>query len=366
MMAVLVASVLFVAGCGDEEGDDPTRTGPAPLTPRAVAAVMLDHLSDDTTHRQAMYVDEHSPPGLVGADFRYDGDGEYDGDLVQVAVRPGKPDPCTRADHCADLGEGVRLRWDLMAPEEDPGGLSVQRRSGGEVVTVSLSGPAITDDPRELDIEPSVTTMVALATDPRLRLTTDAATVAAGEEVADWQGGEVDPATLEQVAQTDETVVVGWIWAYGDAWKYVGPSPHKKDFGKDAIGGRVKITGDMQVLGSGFLDAIAAPRPPAWLESGCLEGYRCGAFRGLQVVYRPAEGDDLGDAFLVFVRRGGETVAVHSVGNRIPDDVSDAAWAAGLGMWTYDLTDPMSETRIALTTTREKFERAERLAGPDG
>ena len=93
--AVLVAMLLLAAGCGDQEGasDEPAPTGPAPLTSRAIAAVMLDHLSDDTTHRQATYVDEHTPRGLVGADFRYHGDGEYDGDLVEVTVYPGKPDP---------------------------------------------------------------------------------------------------------------------------------------------------------------------------------------------------------------------------------------------------------------------------------
>ena len=81
------------------------------------------------------------------------------------------------------------------------------------------------------------------------------------------------------------------------------------------------------------------------------------------MVWRPAAGDDPGDAFLVLVRDGGETVAIHSVGNRIPGKVSAAAWAAGLGLWSYDLTDPMSETRVALTTTREKFEAAKERAG---
>ena len=198
--------------------------------------------------------------------------------------------------------------------------------------------------------------------DPRLSLETDAATVAAGEKVEDWKGGEVDPADLEQVPNTDATIVVGWIWAYGDAWKYAGPSPYKKELGKDAIGGRVQVTGDMQIQRTGFFDALAAPSPPDWLTSGCLDGYRCGKFQGVQVVWRPAAGDDPGDAFLMFVRDSGETVAIHSVGNRIPDKVSAAAWAAGLGLWSYDLTDPMSETRVALTTTREKFEAAAKRA----
>jgi hypothetical protein len=294
---------------------------------------MLDHLADNTTHRQATRVDEHSPPGLVGAQLRYNGDGEYDGDLVEVTVVRGEPEPelCPSVARCVELEGGVLLSWGLAIPEEDPGAVGVQLRRDGEVVTVWTSGPSITGDPRTLELEPTVATMTELVQDPRLRLRTDGATVAAGLDVKDWSGGEVDPVTLEQVPNNDATVVTGWIHAYGDAWEYDGPSPYKSEFGADAIGGRVRITGDMQLLGSGFLDALAAPEPPAWLEFGCLDGYQCGTVEGVQVVWRPAQGDDPGDAFLVVVRSSGETVAIHVVGNRIPVDIVDAAYATGPG-----------------------------------
>ena len=369
MLAVLGVVAIVATGCGDagtDPGDgsgDPSGSGTAPLTARAVAAVMLDHLPGDTTHRQAAPVDERSPKGLVGARLRYHGDGEYDGDLVEATVRRGRLEPCDAGDdHCTDLGDGVQLAWGLMIPEEDPGGVGVQRQIGDEVVTVAYSGPDITGDPRDLDLEISVEQLVEVATDPRLRLETDAETVAAGERLDDWSGGEVDPASLEEVPQTDATVVAGWIFGYGDAWRYVGPSPYKRLFGKDAVGGRVEVTGDMQVQRSGFLDALAAPRPPRWVTSGCLDGYRCGDFQGVRVVWRAARGDDPGDVFLVHVRRDGETVAVHNVGPRVPDRLGDAVWAAGFGLWSLDLTDPQEETRISLTTTREKRDRAARLA----
>ncbi len=260
----------------------------------------------------------------------------------------------------------------------------MELRRDGEVVTVHTSGPSITGDPRELELEPTVATMVELVQDPRLRLQTDAATVAAGEEVTEWQGGETDPESLEQVPNTDKTIVTGWIFAYGNAWEYVGPSPYKSEFGQDAIGGRVRVTGDL-LPGSGFLDALAAPQPPPWLESGCLEGYLCGTFTDgddlepspapsdpvlddqlLHVVWRPADGDDPGDAFLVHVRSSGETVAIHTVGNPMPMDIVDAAYAAGLGFWASDLTEAQDVTSIDLTTTRAKFEQAaERTDGLD-
>ncbi len=353
---MLTATLLLAAGCGDDDGQPATGKA-GPLTPRAIAAVMLDHLPDDTTRREATYIDEDSPKGLVGASFRYRGDGEYDGDLVEVTVRPGPLSPCD--GNCVDLGDGMTLHWDELAPEEDPGIVVVTRQHDGEVVGALMNGPSITGDPRDLDLEPSVETLTKLVQDPRLQLQADGETLAAGEELSDWDGGEIDPATLEKVPNNDATIVTGWIWGYGDGWQYVGPSPYKKDFGKDAIGGRVRITGDMQIMRSGFVDALAAPQPPPWLESGCLEGYRCETFRGVRLVWRPASGDDPGDAFVVHVRRGGETVAFHTVGNRLPDSVGGAAGPAGLWFWGPDLTQTeYNELEISLTTTREKFEAA--------
>ena len=361
MTAGLVATLLLLSGCGDSNGEGgPGSTADGPLTSRAIAAVMLDHLPDDTTRRAATYIDEDSPRGLVGTELplqRRRG----------VRRRPGRGDGPPGAggtvrdadENCADLGDGMTLQWDELVPEEDPGIVLVTRQHGDEVVSALVSGPSITGDPRDLDLEPSVETLMKLVQDPRLQLQADGETLAAGEELSDWDGGEVDPATLEQVPNTDATVVTGWIWAYGDGWQYVGPSPYKKDFGKGAIGGRVEITGDMQVMRSGFVDALAAPQPPPWLESGCLEGYRCETFRGVRLVWRPASGDDPGDAFVVHVRRGGETVAFHTVGNRLPDSVGGAAGPAGLWFWGPDLTQTKyNEQEISLTTTREKFEAA--------
>ena len=359
---MLGAAGILVAGCGDSDGAT-SSSEDGPLTSRAVAAVMLDHLSDDTTSRQATYIDEHSPKGLVGADFRYNGDGESDGDLVEVTVRPGKLEACESDENCADLGDGVVLEWDEVVPEEDPGIVLIRRQSGDEVVSALVAGPTITADPRDLDLNPSVSTLTELVQDSRLRLTTDGDTLAAGEDVSDWEGGEVDPATLEKVPNDDATVVVGWIWGYGDAWRYEGPSPLKDVFGKDAIGGRVRVTGEMGPLTSGFLDALAAPRPPAWLEKGCLPGYQCEARGELHLVWRPADGDDPGDAYVVHVRRGGETVAFHSEGNRLGTRFGAASGAAGLYFWGPDLTDTeYNELAISLTTTREKFEAAKERA----
>jgi hypothetical protein len=201
-----------------------------------------------------------------------------------------------------------------------------------------------------------------LVVDPRLRLVTDGDTIAAGEALDDWEGGEVDPASLEKVAQTDATIVAGWIWGYGDEWRYVGPSPLKEVFGEQAIGGRIRVTGELGPLVSGFLDALAAPQPPGWLAEGCLPGYRCEERGGLHLVWRPADRDDPGDGYVVHVKESGETVAFHAVGNRLGPRWAGAFAQAGGAFWGGDLTSEDNPLAIGLTTTRERFEQAEETA----
>jgi hypothetical protein len=59
----------------------------------------------------------------------------------------------------------------------------------GEVtVLVFQAGPAITDDPRELDLPISVEDMFAIAEDPRVGLTTSREAVEAGADATYWQG----------------------------------------------------------------------------------------------------------------------------------------------------------------------------------
>src|ERR1700712_5651033 len=118
-----------VASCGSASSGDQV-----PITSRAIAAVMLDHLSAKTSHREATYVDEHSPRGYVGADFRYHGGGESDGDLVRVTLQQATRLPKCR-EHCADLDGSTQLRWDLVEPEEDPGIVAVAHEREGTLIT---------------------------------------------------------------------------------------------------------------------------------------------------------------------------------------------------------------------------------------
>jgi hypothetical protein len=330
------------------------------ITSRAIAAVMLDHLSARTTHRQATYVDEHSPAGYVGADFRYHGGGEDDGDLVRVTLQRSRHLPACSDDQCADLGDGAQLRWDLVEPEEDPGVVAVAFERDGTLTTALLAGPDITRDPRTLKLQPSVRALTDLVRDQRLRLRTSPQAIADGQHVAHWSGGERKPGELDEVPNNDQTVVTGFIFGWEHDWRYLGPSPLKRLFGPKAIGGRVAVSKELEPVGPGTVDALAAPSPPDWLTS-CLPGYACWSHGAEHFAWKPASGSDHGDAYLVHVDPSGETVALHTHGRyRLSQSRRAAMAASGYFLWGTDFYDDSQPLRVGLTTTRVRFEQASR------
>ncbi len=349
----------LLAACGSATpSDSPPQGQRVPITSRAIAAVMLDHLSGNTSHREATYVDENSPKDYVGADFRYNADGESDGDLVRVTLRRSAKVPACTDAQCAELAGGVQLRWEPEVQEEDPGIVVVSLERDSTEVAALVSGPVIKGDPRKMKLDPTVDALVDLVRDPRLRLKTTPQAVADGQHVADWKGGEREPGELDTVPNDDQTVVTGFIFGWEHDWRYVGPSPLKRLFGPDAIGGRVTVSKELEPVGPGTIDALAAPEPPEWL-TGCLEGYTCWSRGALHFAWKPASGSDPGDAYLVHVGRSGETVALHTRGRyRLTERRRAAMAASGYFLWGTDFFDPESPLRVGLTTTRDRYEQA--------
>ncbi len=362
-LALVLGLVVMVAttACGNlGSADQGAEAGQVPITSRAIAAVMLDHLSPTTSRREATYVDETSPPGYVGADFRYHGDGESDGDLVRVTLQRARSLPACDSEHCAALDGGAQLRWELLVPEEDPGIVALALEREGTLITVLVSGPNITRDPRAMKLQPSVATLSDLVSDPRLRLRTSPRAVADGREVTHWDGGEREPGELDKVPNDDQTIITSFIFGWEGGWRYVGPSPLKSLFGPGAIGGRATVSKELQPVGPGTVDALAAPRPPAWLDR-CLDGYLCWSRGAIHFVWKPASGSDPGDAFLLHVARSGETAVLHTKGHyRLSERRRAAMAASGYFLWGTDFFDPESPLRVGLTTTRSRFEQGTR------
>jgi hypothetical protein len=360
----LVLGLVAMAGvtaCGTRSSTGkPSEGDRVPITSRAIAAVMLDHISGDTSRREATYVDETSPRDYVGADFRYHGDGESDGDLVRVTLQHARSLPACERERCTELRGGAQLRWELRVPEEDPGIVALSLEREGTLVTALVSGPDINRDPRTMELQPSVNALTDLVSDPRLRLRTSPQAVADGRQVTDWSGGERQPGELDEVPNDDQTVITGFIFGWEDGWRYVGPSPLKRLLGRGAIGGRVTVSKELQPVGPGTVDALAAPQPPVWLTR-CLAGYTCWSRGAMHFVWKPANGSDPGDAFLVHVARSGETAVLHTKGRyRLSQRRQPAMAASGYFLWGSDFYDPESPLRVGLTTTRDRYEQAEK------
>jgi hypothetical protein len=98
----------------------------------------------------------------------------------------------------------------------------------------------------------------------------------------------------------------------------------------------------------------------------CLPAYTCRT-RGEDVfAWRPASGTDPGDAWIVHVGDGGETVALHTVGRRLPAEERAARGAAGFFMWGSDFFDRTQPLSVGMTTTRERYQQArDRRSGAD-
>jgi hypothetical protein len=273
-----------------------------------------------------------------------------DGDLVSIAVSARSPQgggACEndRGQRCVDLptevgSAGLQLRWTEEAPEEDPGGVAVVLlRDSGETASIGYAGPAITGDPRELDLPIGVDTLVDVVEDPRLRYQATSETLALGEELDDWEGGEPDPDAYELVRNTDHGIAQAYVGGRGGYGYYEGVirSPLRGEFGPDAIGGRL-----LQRSSPGFtgvpdadIDVLAAPSPPAWMtREPCSSSElrkHCVTTKGrrgpLVFAWQPAKGDDVGWAWMISMRSN-EVVAVRYQGSRMPAGYEDAAMLA--------------------------------------
>lgn len=191
-LAVVLAGLVLTTACGTDAGTGPS--GDVPITARAVAAVAFDHVPDDTTSRTATTTrGDAEPKGTIGADLRYGGDGESDGDLLRISVAPTTDDDrCAEKlllDGCVEQqvdGGSLVTSWQEEEPEEDPGYVAVSLRRDDATVSVRWSGDVITGDPREQDLRIAVEAMTDLVQDERLGLTTSQTAIDDGEALDGW------------------------------------------------------------------------------------------------------------------------------------------------------------------------------------
>jgi hypothetical protein len=187
---IVLALLLALTGCQDDEPEAwklPPESERVKITDRAIAAVALDHVPDDTSLRGPMNIRGDSPPGTVGAKLWYGELETRESGSLGIRIEPVvEPVECDDITNCVDLGGGLQLIWAEEQPEEDPGYVYLMMRRDGETVIVSDSETSILGDPREQELVVDFDDMVAIARDPRLRTMTGPDVVEAGENLDDW------------------------------------------------------------------------------------------------------------------------------------------------------------------------------------
>jgi hypothetical protein len=362
-LGILLLTAALLAACGDATSPPVTSEGDVPITQRAIAAMALEHAPDNTTHRQATYTDRRDPKGSLGADLRYRGGGESDGDLLRVFLSPG-PGP---KDLCRNAGDGcesrevdggtLALMWVEVEPEEDPGYVSVVMQREDETVSVGWFGDEITGDPRDQDLFIPIKTLEAIAQDPRISLTTSQAVVDAGDELDDWSGAEPDPHAYDRVSSTDDAITSSY-WLHFGGYSYYHhrrPSPLKAEFGDGAIGGQF----DRESLGrdepARTIDVLASPQPPSWMsEDVCASPrfaghcFETGGRRGPRYLAWVPGPKGTGEIWAVGVRDD-EVVAVRYSELAVPESREEVEY---LALWSL-LRGYLDDHRFGLETDKE-------------
>lgn len=197
-VAVLVACLLV--GCGTDGGPEASASDPGggeePITPRALAAVVAEHTGEPSAAGRAADLEELGDGLAAGVDLRYGDEGESGSFLLSVGVGRGFDELAggcgawrdQGVSGCARTADGL-VAWEEAVPEEDPGVVYVFVSRGRTDVLLFSSGPAITGDPRQLDLPVTVDDMLAIAADPRVDVTTSEAAAAAGRNLASWVDG---------------------------------------------------------------------------------------------------------------------------------------------------------------------------------
>ena len=200
-LPALPAAVLALAltGCGSEASSgDPgiARGGDEPTTARALAHVATEYAGEPSSADKERDAAEEFTSAGVGTELRYGSTGEYDGDMLVVAVGKGLDPALFDCDSeqnaslagCVQTGRGT-LSWEAEAPEEDPGVVYVLVDKGdGVAALLFYAGPSITGDPRELDMPIPADVLLDIDNDPRVDLTTSQAAIDAGKDLTFWSG----------------------------------------------------------------------------------------------------------------------------------------------------------------------------------
>jgi hypothetical protein len=241
-----------LSGCGPDAPEaDPD--GRVDATPRALAAVVIEHVDPGTPRRTTGHWSDWNDPLAIEAqvDYGVDPEGTESGSshTVHVEVMEQRAfladrrwlrcRPRLEEGGCEESSvDGARLlyRWRPGMEEEEGGSYSWTVVRKDEVVQVGYDESALFDrDPREIDLVVEPADLREAALDPAMSLRTTTAFDAAGRKLDSYEGVESPPEKPTIVPTTPRQLAARAVDYLGRRPTTIRPS-RLTDFGPDAVG----------------------------------------------------------------------------------------------------------------------------------
>ncbi|WP_148044986.1 hypothetical protein [Nocardioides marmorisolisilvae] len=355
LVALLAIPVL--TACGSKADPAVSQGDPVDATPRALAAVLIDHVHGSEPRRETGSWSDYDDPLSIGAqvDYGVDPEGSESGPTRTVRIEVGKIASYAKDERafltCRDTDErceqhevdGVPLvfRWDRGAEEEEPGTYSWTVVREDEVVRVAYEGSGLfSADPRTVDLTIDPDDLRAAALDPAMSLRTTTGAIAAGAVLKDYSGPEHSPAKPVVRASTPAELAEQFEDLAQLKATSVKPST-RTEFGPDAVGAHLSYPGTdayepftVDVLTTVGTVPQLDP-PPCAVQSQATARHGCfGLDEHTYVTWTLAEGDRPGVLWIISSQENEDFNRVESSGIRFQSTgltqnfYTDATWTA--------------------------------------
>jgi hypothetical protein len=251
---------LVLAGCGETAAPPAGEDGLVDATPRALAAIVVDHVDPGEARRTTgSWSDWNDPLELEAqVDYGVDPEGSEDGEVRSVRITVSDRAVYTGENagwlHCrqhevggcvesTDGEDTVLYRWYPGAYEEEPGSAGWIVVRPDEVVRVGFEGSDYYDeDPRNLELGIDLDDLRAAAVDPAMSLRTTQDAWEAGAALDSYVGVERAPEKPDIIPTTPHQLarVVA---------DYLGIEPssvrrsERTDLGPEAVGAHLEFDG---------------------------------------------------------------------------------------------------------------------------
>ena len=323
-------------------------------TPRALAAVVVEHVEPGEARRSTGEWSDWGEPAALEAqvDYGVDPEGTEDGeartvrvDIAEVAAFTDEDRhwwrcrPAHEAGGCEEEAvEGGRLlyRWWPGTEEEESGSYAWIVVRDDEVVVVAYEGSDLYDeDPRGLDLPVQPGDLRAAALDPAMGLRTTSEAHAAGAALDSYDGVEEPPEEPNSTATTPEELAAR-VTDYLDLEPEDVRRSKLDDFGPEAVGAHLEYAPsrryaafDIDVLTTVGRVPQLDPLPCPVQEDGSPPGADCFAWsRDSVATWTLATADRPGTLWIVGAHQDEAFDRWESVGIRVTSDAIDRPFFA--------------------------------------